>query len=223
MSDLISRKKICDYIKGEINPYGKPFEGTAYELGLKIIRYIDAMDSVYDADKVVEELEESSKWVNETNEYCDDGGNDYIPLSKAIEIVKHGGVGKDVEQMKATGIVRRFDDLGRIVIPKELRKQLFGTPEKSEGMPMEIFMDKDNIVLRKYEENKSDDVCEPSADKIKVTSLEVIVTGSKRKPYFEIKYKEVGADHYNIGYSSYNLDFVLDWKEKCFELVKVVE
>ena len=69
----------------------------------------------------------------------------------------------------------------------------------------------------------SDDVYKPSADKIKVTSLEVIVTGSKRKPYFEIKYKEVGTENYNIGYSSYNLDFVLDWKEKCFELVKVVE
>ena len=62
--------------------------------------------------------------------------------------------------MRATGIVRRIDDLGRIVIPKELRKQLFGTPEKSEGMPMEIFMDNDTIVLRKYEENKADDVCE---------------------------------------------------------------
>ena len=61
--------------------------------------------------------------------------------------------------MRVTGIVRRFDDLGRIVIPKELRKQLFGTPEKSEGMPMEIFMDKDEIILRKYEENKYD-VCE---------------------------------------------------------------
>ena len=73
-----------------------------------------------------------------------------------------------------------------------------------------------------YEE-VSDDVCDPSADKIKVTSLEIIVTGSKRKPYYEIKYKEVGTNNYNIGYSSYNLDFVLDWKEKCFELVKVVE
>lgn len=62
--------------------------------------------------------------------------------------------------MKATGIVRRFDDLGRIVIPKELRRQFFGTPEKSEGMPMEIFMDKDEIILRKYEKNISDDVCE---------------------------------------------------------------
>ena len=62
--------------------------------------------------------------------------------------------------MKVTGIVRRFDDLGRIVIPKEIRKQLFGTPEKSEGIPMEIFMNNDTIVLRKYEENKADDVCE---------------------------------------------------------------
>ena len=61
--------------------------------------------------------------------------------------------------MKATGIVRRFDDLGRIVIPKEIRMQLFGTP-KTEDMLMEIFMDKDTIVLRKYEENKADDVCE---------------------------------------------------------------
>ena len=60
--------------------------------------------------------------------------------------------------MRATGIIRRFDDLGRIFIPRELRKQLFGTPEKSEGMPMEIFMNKDDIVLRKYEENKADDV-----------------------------------------------------------------
>lgn len=54
--------------------------------------------------------------------------------------------------MKATGIVRRFDDLGRIVIPKEIRKQLFGT-KCTDGEPMEIFMDKDIIILRKYGEN----------------------------------------------------------------------
>lgn len=62
--------------------------------------------------------------------------------------------------MRSTGIIRRFDDLGRIVIPRECRKKIFGTTEKSEGMPMEIFMDKDDIILRKYEENKTDDVCE---------------------------------------------------------------
>ena len=61
--------------------------------------------------------------------------------------------------MRADVIVRRFDDLGRINIPKEIRRQLFGT-KCTDGEPMEIFMDKDNIILRKYEENTFDDVCE---------------------------------------------------------------
>ena len=69
MSDLISRKKIRDYIKGEINPYGKPFEGTAYELGLKIIRYIDSMDSAYDIDNVIEELEERADFLKDCTKY----------------------------------------------------------------------------------------------------------------------------------------------------------
>lgn len=41
MSD---KSKIYDYIKRTINPYEKPFEGTAYELGLKIMDYIENMD-----------------------------------------------------------------------------------------------------------------------------------------------------------------------------------
>ncbi|HEY4429527.1 MAG TPA: AbrB/MazE/SpoVT family DNA-binding domain-containing protein [Paenibacillus sp.] len=48
--------------------------------------------------------------------------------------------------MKATGIVRRVDDLGRVVIPKELRRTL----GIAEGDAMEIFMDGDKIVLKKY-------------------------------------------------------------------------
>ena len=93
MSDLISRKKIRDYIKGEINPYGKPFEGTAYELGLKIIRYIDAMDSDYDVEKVVYELEKESFTTTDT--VCG-GIFKAIRTISAIEIVKHGGVSDDV-------------------------------------------------------------------------------------------------------------------------------
>lgn len=57
--------------------------------------------------------------------------------------------------MRADGIVRRFDDLGRIAIPKEIRRQLFGT-KCTGGEPMEIFMDKDDIIIRKFEENKDD-------------------------------------------------------------------
>ena len=58
--------------------------------------------------------------------------------------------------MKATGIIRRFDDLGRIVIPKYIRRQVFGSAEKSEGQPMEIFIDGDDIILRKWEYSENE-------------------------------------------------------------------
>ena len=49
--------------------------------------------------------------------------------------------------MKATGIVRRIDELGRIVVPKEIRRVL----RIREGDPLEIFTDKDGeIVLKKF-------------------------------------------------------------------------
>ena len=49
--------------------------------------------------------------------------------------------------MKATGIVRRIDDLGRVVIPKEIRKTL----RIREGDPLEIFTDRDGgVILKKY-------------------------------------------------------------------------
>lgn len=41
---MSNKRKIYNYIKRTINPYGKPFEGTAYELGLKIMDYIENMD-----------------------------------------------------------------------------------------------------------------------------------------------------------------------------------
>ena len=49
--------------------------------------------------------------------------------------------------MKATGIVRRIDDLGRVVVPKEIRRTL----RIREGDPLEIYTDREGgIVLRKY-------------------------------------------------------------------------
>lgn len=48
--------------------------------------------------------------------------------------------------MKATGMVRRIDDLGRIVLPKEMRRSL----GLKEGTPIEIFISRDEIVLKKY-------------------------------------------------------------------------
>jgi AbrB family transcriptional regulator (stage V sporulation protein T) len=47
--------------------------------------------------------------------------------------------------MKATGIIRRMDDLGRVVIPREIRRML----RMKEGDPLELFTIKDGIVLKK--------------------------------------------------------------------------
>ncbi|PGK20111.1 transition state regulator Abh [Priestia megaterium] len=51
--------------------------------------------------------------------------------------------------MKATGIVRKIDHLGRVVLPIELRRTL--NIKKNE--PVEIFVDNENIVLKKYSPN----------------------------------------------------------------------
>ncbi|HDR7254287.1 TPA: AbrB/MazE/SpoVT family DNA-binding domain-containing protein [Bacillus pacificus] len=53
--------------------------------------------------------------------------------------------------MKSTGIIRNIDPLGRIVVPMELRRTL-GIQEKD---PMEIFVDGESIILKKYNINGS--------------------------------------------------------------------
>ena len=51
--------------------------------------------------------------------------------------------------MKSTGVVRRVDELGRIVIPKEIRNKL----DIQEKDPIEIYVDGNSIVLKKVESN----------------------------------------------------------------------
>ncbi len=53
--------------------------------------------------------------------------------------------------MKSTGVVRKVDQLGRVVLPKELRKNL--AIEKND--PLEIFVDENQILLRKYQYHKA--------------------------------------------------------------------
>ena len=47
--------------------------------------------------------------------------------------------------MVKTGIIRRFDDLGRIAVPKEVRKQVFGKTDLA-SVPMEFFYEKDGTI-----------------------------------------------------------------------------
>ena len=49
--------------------------------------------------------------------------------------------------MKATGIVRRIDDLGRVVIPKDIRKTL----HIREGDPLEIYTDHGSVIFKRYD------------------------------------------------------------------------
>lgn len=55
--------------------------------------------------------------------------------------------------MRATGIVRRVDDLGRVVIPKEIRREL----RTREGDPLEIFVDKNEglVCFQRYDVEKN--------------------------------------------------------------------
>ena len=59
--------------------------------------------------------------------------------------------------MKSTGIIKRMDDLGRIQIPKELRKQVFNIDGwSSVGVPFEFFIDEDSVVIKIYKENENE-------------------------------------------------------------------
>ena len=56
--------------------------------------------------------------------------------------------------MKATGIIRRIDDLGRVVIPKEIRRNC----NIREGDPLEIFLEDGGVVFKKYSPNYRDNL-----------------------------------------------------------------
>ncbi|MCL2407744.1 MAG: AbrB/MazE/SpoVT family DNA-binding domain-containing protein [Defluviitaleaceae bacterium] len=74
--------------------------------------------------------------------------------------------------MKSTGIVRRVDELGRIVLPMELRR----TQNISERDALEIYVDKDSIIMKKYKPadiftGETDDLVEYKGIKVSVGSI----------------------------------------------------
>ena len=56
--------------------------------------------------------------------------------------------------MKATGIVRRIDDLGRVVIPKEIRRKM----RIREGDPLEIYTEGKTVCFRKYGDTLAEEI-----------------------------------------------------------------
>lgn len=95
--------------------------------------------------------------------------------------------------MKATGIVRRIDDLGRVVIPKEIRRTL----RIREGDPLEIFTDKEGeVILKKYSPiGELGDFAAQYADTLYKTSghitciadkdMIIAVSGASKKEFLE--------------------------------------
>ena len=81
--------------------------------------------------------------------------------------------------MKATGVVRRIDELGRIVIPKEIRRTL----KIKNGTPLEIYSgDNGELILKKYSPilEISDFASEVAESIYKATELSVIVTNMEK-------------------------------------------
>lgn len=76
--------------------------------------------------------------------------------------------------MKATGVVRRIDELGRIVIPKEIRKNF----RIKEGENIEIYIDDNNIILKKYSELKNvSDISSNIIDSVfSIINKDIIIT-----------------------------------------------
>ena len=60
-------------------------------------------------------------------------------------------------------------------------------------------------------------------EKIKVASAEIVVHGTYKKPYYEIRYYDISDGKYHIGYSSYDLSIVFGWLKECFEIVHEIE
>lgn len=102
--------------------------------------------------------------------------------------------------MKATGIVRRIDDLGRVVIPKEIRRTL----RIREGEPLEIFTDRNGeVILKKYAPINdlslyAQEYCEVLADTLSVIAVVgddisiIAVAGGPKKEFMGQKLGSIG-------------------------------
>lgn len=80
--------------------------------------------------------------------------------------------------MKETGIVRRIDELGRVVIPKEIRR----TMHIKEGDPLEIFTERETLLLKKYSPMTIiEDIIKNVADSLyTLTEMNVVVCGTDK-------------------------------------------
>ncbi|MCI1858769.1 MAG: AbrB/MazE/SpoVT family DNA-binding domain-containing protein [Sporolactobacillus sp.] len=93
--------------------------------------------------------------------------------------------------MKSTGIVRKVDELGRVVIPIELRR----TMKIKEGDPLEIFTEDDRIIFKKYIPNMACQITnEVSPDNLVLANGKLILSRKAAKQVVEEIEKYMGED-----------------------------
>ena len=127
--------------------------------------------------------------------------------------------------MKATGIVRRIDDLGRVVIPKEIRRTL----RIREGDPLEIFVDREGeVILKKYSPiGELGDFAKEYADSLNEAighiaciadrDSIIAVSGVSKKDYIE---KQVGS---SVESCMDNRKLIIETNPGAYEICKDVQ
>ena len=82
---MIDERKLTRYIKTEINPYGKPFDGTVFEFGNMLIDYMERMEK--EPERIIKQLEELR---DDPLMYCSEDywEGHYIAAKEAIAIVR---------------------------------------------------------------------------------------------------------------------------------------
>lgn len=137
-------------------------------------------------------------------------------MSKFLESVKKRDFDRRI--LEVVEMLEEQQLYGTISLIKDLKYHLdLAVKEKEFCNCKHNNNSKDNEACRRCDSK----VSENDDTKNKVTSLEIIVRMIDNKPYYEIKYKKVGEYYYHVGYSSFNIDNVLKWRDECFELVDV--
>ncbi len=135
--------------------------------------------------------------------------------------------------MKTTGVVRRIDDLGRIVIPKEIRRTL----RIHDGESLEIFVDNEIITLKKYSSLSEltnisriliDSISKEVNKSIFITDRDTVIaiSGNSKKKYINKNIssylEQIINDRKKIRSSCTNVEFVDKIEEKCSYVISPI-
>lgn len=150
---------------------------------------------------------------------------------KSLEVEKMKVVIDIPKDFTGDYIADKFKDFfSRVITDVDCRGVMCGRYEKEIAeMFLKAFDDSEEKISCNCQHNSNSRDNEPccrcdsrkeNANMVKVNSLEIIVRMIDSKPYYELKYRQVGEKDYSIGYSSYDLKIVLGYIDTYFEIVE---